>query len=135
MRSLLCSILTLFVVSPFYAQSFSEFTWKTPLEKLEGIPEKYKEEKAIVINKETYSKGSFTGTFPYIEQLSLYRDQSHIKLLSEEAVVDYSRLVLQRFKGRIADYVQYKTVDVRILKASAQEIDLNIRYLEQPTLD
>ena len=134
MRSIICAIFILTFCVNSHAQSFSEFTWKAPLEKLEAIPEKYENEKAIIINKETYSKGTFTGTFPYIEQLSLYRDQTNVKLLSEESVEDYSRLILQRFKGRIADYVQYKTVDVRILKTSGQEVDLNIRELEQPTL-
>ena len=71
MKSIFCSILSLTLLTQLHAQSFSEFSWKSPLEKFDNIPDEYANDKAVIINKETYSKGTFTGTFPYIEQLSL----------------------------------------------------------------
>lgn len=98
------------------------------------IPEAFKDADAVIFNNETYSRGSYSGSFPYVEQLSTYREQYHVKILKEEALDRYKRIVLNRFKGRIADYVQIKTVDIRIRKASGEVKDYNVRDLPIPEI-
>ena len=54
--------------------------------------------------------------------------------MKEKGLKDYNRIVLNRFKGRIADYVQIKTVDIRIRKASGEIKDYNVRDLPTPEI-
>lgn len=116
------------------AQSFGDYTWKEDMAAVAEIPSEYADADAVIINSETYSRGTFSGTFPYIEQLATYRTQVHVKIQKEAALEDYNRVIIQRFKGRIADYVQYKTVDVRIRKADGTIKDYNVRDLPSPEL-
>lgn len=111
------------------AQSFGDYVWKNEMAAAPEIPAEYTDADAVIINNETYSRGTFSGTFPYIEQLATYRTQVHVKIQTETALEDYDRLIIQRFKGRIADFVQYKTVDVRIRKADGTIKDYNVRDL------
>jgi hypothetical protein len=111
------------------AQSFGDHVWKEEMTTAPEIPGEYAEADAVIINSETYSRGTFSGTFPYIEQLATYRTQVHVKIQKEAALEDYDKVIIQRFKGRIADYVQYKTVDVRIRKADGTVKDYNVRDL------
>lgn len=116
------------------AQSFGDYQWKTEMATAPAIPAEYADADAIVFNNETYSRGSFAGTFPRIEQLATYRTQVHVKIQTEEALDDYNRIIIKRFKGRIADFVQYKTVDIRIRKANGEVKDYNVRDLPQATI-
>lgn len=116
------------------AQSFGDYTWKEEMTAIPEIPSEYADADAVIINSETYSRGTFSGTFPYIEQLATYRTQVHVKIQKEGALEDYDKVIIQRFKGRIADYVQYKTVDVRIRKADGTVKDYNVRDLPSPEL-
>lgn len=111
------------------AQSFSDHVWKEEMTTTPEIPGEYAAADAVIINSETYSRGTFSGTFPYIEQLATYRTQVHVKIQKEAALEDYEQIIIQRFKGRIADYVQYKTVDVRIRKADGTVKNYNVRDL------
>ncbi|WMX14282.1 MULTISPECIES: DUF3857 domain-containing protein [unclassified Aureispira] len=111
------------------AQSFGDHVWKEEMAPVPEIPSEYADADAVIINNETYSRGTFSGTFPYIEQLATYRTQMHVKIQKEDALENYDRLIIQRFKGRIADYVQYKTVDVRIRKANGEVKNYNVRDL------
>jgi hypothetical protein len=111
------------------AQSFGDHVWKKEMTPTPEIPGEHVDADAVIINSETYSRGTFSGTFPYIEQLATYRTQVHVKIQKEAALEDYERIILQRFKGRIADYVQYKTVDLRIRKVDGTVKDYNVRDL------
>jgi len=111
------------------AQSFGDHVWKEEMTTAPEIPGEYTDADAVIINSETYSRGTFSGTFPYIEQLATYRTQVHVKIQKEAALEDYDRVIIQRFKGRIADYVQYKTVDVRIRKSDGTVKNYNVRDL------
>ncbi|MBL4649287.1 MAG: DUF3857 domain-containing protein, partial [Aureispira sp.] len=106
-----------------------DYVWKGEMTIAPEIPVEYADADAVILNSETYSRGTFSGTFPYIEQLATYRTQIHVKIQKEAALEDYNRVIIQRFKGRIADYVQYKTVDVRIRKADGTVKDYNVRDL------
>lgn len=117
------------------AQSFDDYVWKEDMPAAPEIPAEYKSADAVVINSEQYSRSSFSGTFPYIQQLSTFRTQVHTKILTEEGVEDNNRIILRRFKGRIGDFVQYKTVDVRIKKADGKVKNYNVRDLPVPELD
>lgn len=116
------------------AQSFGDYQWKAEMAPTPEIPAEYADADAVVINNQTYSRGSFSGTFPYIEQLATYRTQVHVKIQKEDGLENYNRIVIQKFRGRIADYVQYKTVDVRVRKASGEVKDYKVRELSQPEL-
>lgn len=116
------------------AQSFSDYEWKNEMAVVKEIPAEFQKADAVIINNETYSRGVFSGTFPYIEQLATYRTQAHVKIQSEEALEDYKRIIVQKFEGQIADYVQYKTVDVRVRKKDGKVIDYNVRELKRPEL-
>ncbi|BDS13666.1 DUF3857 domain-containing protein [Aureispira anguillae] len=116
------------------AQSFGDYQWKNEMAPTPEIPAEYADADAVVIRNETYSRGAFSGTFPYIEQLTTFRTQVHVKIQKEEALEDYNRIILQRFKGIIADYVQYKSVDLRIRKASGEVKDYHVRDLSQAKL-
>lgn len=116
------------------AQSFSDYEWKEEMAAVKEIPEEFQKADAVIINNETYSRGVFSGTFPYIEQLATYRTQSHVKIQNEEALEDYKRIIVQKFEGQIADYVQYKVVDVRVRKKDGKVIDYKVRDLKSPEL-
>lgn len=116
------------------AQSFSDYQWKAEMAAEVEIPAEYADADAVLVNNETYSRGSFSGTFPYIEQLATFRTQFHVKIQKEEALEDYNRLIVQKFKGRIADFVQYKYVDIRIRKADGTIKNYNVRDLPQAVL-
>lgn len=118
-----------------WAQSFSDYEWKNEMISTTEIPEEYTDVDAVLINNETYSRGSFSGTFPYIQQLTTYRIQRHVKIQKEEALEDFNRIILRKFKGILADYIQYKYVDVRVRKAKTGEVkNYNVRQLSQPKL-
>ncbi len=116
------------------AQSFGDYEWKAEMTPLPEIPAEYADADAVIINNETYSRGSFAGTYPQIEQLATYRTQYHVKIQTKDALEDYNRIIIQRFKGRIADYIQYKTVDIRIRKPDGTVKDYNVRDLPMPTI-
>ncbi len=131
--------LVLIAISSFFgwqaqAQSFSDYDWKEDMAVVKEIPKEYQDADAVIINNETYSRGTFSGTFPYIEQLATYRTQQHIKIQNEDALEKYNRIIVQKFKGRIADYVQYKNVDVRVRKKDGKVTDHSVRSLKQPVL-
>lgn len=122
--------------SQLAAQSFSDYEWKEEMAAVGVMPAEYADAEAVIVNAETYTRGTITGTFPYLDQLSTFRQQVHIKLQSEDAIEDNQRIILNRYKGRIGDYIQYKYVDVRVRKAAdGQVIDYKVRDLNQPTLD
>lgn len=121
--------------SQLSAQSFSDYEWKGDMATVEKMPEAYKTAEAVIVNAETYTRGTISGNFPYLDQLSTFRQQVHIKLQSEAAIKDNQRIILNRYKGRIGDYIQYKYVDVRVRKADGKVIDYKVRDLKQPTLD
>ncbi len=128
-------VLILFLFSHnSFAQGFGDYQWKDEMMATPEIPAEFAEADAVIFNNEIYSRGSFSGTFPYIEQLATYRTQYHVKILKEDALEDYERLVLRRFKGRIADYVQIKTVDIRVRKASGEVLDFKVRDLPVPEI-
>lgn len=134
MRSVLFLLLTSLSIQLLPAQGFGDYTWKTEMKTSPAIPSEFEDAAAVIYNYETYSRGSFSGTFPYIEQLASYREQYHVKILKEESLKDYQRIILNRFKGRIADYVQIKTVDIRIRKASGVVKDYKVRDLPMPEI-
>jgi len=116
------------------AQSFSDYQWKAEMAAEVEIPAEYADADAVLINNESYSRGSFSGTYPYIEQLATFRTQFHVKIQKKEALEEYNRVIVQKFKGRIADYVQYKYVDIRIRKADGTVKDYNVRDLPKAVL-
>ncbi|MDC0230939.1 DUF3857 domain-containing protein [Aureispira] len=133
----ICFMITVLIGVTVYlssAQSFSDYKWKAEMAPTPEIPAKFAEADAVIFNNETYSRGAFSGTYPYIEQLATYRTQYHVKILKEDALEDYNRIVLQRFKGRIGDFVQIKTVDVRVRKASGDVKDYKVRDLPVPEI-
>lgn len=133
---LLLALIWVASCSHLIAQSFSDYKWKNDMIVVGEMPTEYAEAEAVIINAETYTRGTISGTFPYLDQLSTFRQQVHIKLQSEKAIEDNQRIVLSRYKGRIGDYVQYKYVDVRVRKAKdGKVIDYKVRDLNQPKLD
>ena len=134
MRCILFLFLTFITIQLTLAQGFGDYKWKSDMLPSPIVPEAFNDADAIIYSYETYSRGSFSGTFPYIEQLASYREQYHVKILKEKGLKDYNRIVLNRFKGRIADYVQIKTVDIRIRKASGEIKDYNVRDLPTPEI-
>lgn len=124
-------IAVLSVLSHFQinAQTFGDFEWKGEMAATPAIPAEYANADAVLFNSETYSRGTFEGTYPYIEQLATYRTQIHVKIQKEKALDDYKRIVIQKFKGRIADYIQYKNVDIRIRKADGKVKDYLVKDL------
>jgi len=122
------------LMSDASAQSFSDYKWKNDMPQAPDIPEEFADADAVIINNETYSRGVFSGTFPRIEQLATYRTQVHVKILSEDALADYSRINVQKFRGRIADYIQYKNVDVRVRKKDGSIKSYDVNDLEKVTL-
>lgn len=124
-------IAVLSVLSHFQttAQTFSDFEWKGEMMATPTIPAEYANADAVVFNNETYSRGTFEGTYPYIEQLATYRTQIHVKIQKEKALDAYKRIVIQKFKGRIADYIQYKNIDIRIRKADGKVKDYLVKDL------
>lgn len=129
----LCVVALLLNNSSTSAQTFSDYEWKDEMAKVE-IPEKYKDAKAVIIKTENYEKGKFSGDYPYITQHGTTRTQTHLKIQSEDALDDYKRIVIPKLKGRIADFVQIKHVDVRVRKADGKVIDYNIRELPKSEL-
>jgi hypothetical protein len=111
------------------AQTFSDFEWKGEMAAAPTIPAEYASADAVVFNNETYSRGTFEGTYPYIEQLATYRTQVHVKIQKEKALDAYKKIVIQKFKGRIADYIQYKNIDIRIRKADGKVKDYLVKDL------
>lgn len=111
------------------AQSFSDYTWKGDMAATPKIPAEYADAAAVIFKTETYSLGAFSGEFPYIEQLSSYRSQTHLKIQKQEALDDYKRVFVPRFRGQIGDYVQIKEYDIRIRKADGKVIDLEVKKL------
>jgi hypothetical protein len=132
---LLGALLWAVACSQLLAQSFSDYEWKDDMGIAGVIPAEYGEADAVVINTETYIRSTITGTFPYLDQLSTFRQQTHLKLQSQKAIEDNNRIILNRYKGRIGDYIQYKYVDVRVRKADGTVIDYKVRDLNQPVLD
>ncbi len=118
-----------------WAQSFSDYEWKDDMSAAGVIPAEYADAEAVIINTETYRRSTISGTFPYLSQLSTFRQQTHMKLQSQTAVEDNNRIILNRYKGRIGDFVQYKHVDVRVRKPDGTVTDYKVRDLNQPTLD
>lgn len=116
------------------AQSFTDYNWRSEMTPLPEIPAEFADAPAIIIKNEIYNSGVFTGEMPYIEQLSVYRTQSHIKIQSQEALDEYKRVFVPRFKGKIGDYIQIKEYDIRIRKPDGKIIDLEIKKLPQVTL-
>ncbi len=133
-NSLLTLALSSFLGLQASAQSFGDYDWKSEMAIVE-IPSKYADADAVVINNTTYSKGTFSGTYPYIEQLATYRTQVHVKIQKEAALEDYQQVIVQKFKGRIADYVQYKNVDIRVRKKDGKVIDYKVRDLKLAEID
>ncbi|MCP4443159.1 MAG: DUF3857 domain-containing protein [Aureispira sp.] len=129
----LCVVALFLNNSSSWAQTFSDYEWKSEMAKVE-IPEKYKDAKAVIIKSENYEKGKFSGDYPYITQHGTTRNQTHLKIQSEDALEDYQRVVIPKLKGRIADFVQIKHVDVRVRKADGKVIDYNIRELPKAKL-
>jgi hypothetical protein len=117
------------------AQTFSDYKWDGEMPKAAEIPEKFKDADAVIIKSSTKSNNVFTGSFPQIDQLATYEEYQHIKFMSEDAVEDYKRLSIPKFKGRIGDFVQMKYVDIRIRKKDGSVQDLKVRDLSVPELD
>ena len=133
---LLLALIWMAGCSQLLAQSFSDYEWKEDMVVAESIPEEYTSAEAVIIHAETYTRSTISGTFPYLDQLSTFRQQVHVKLQSEKAIEDNQRIILNRYKGRIGDFVQYKYVDVRVKKAAdGKVIDYKVRDLKQPELD
>lgn len=117
------------------AQSFTDHAWKSPMPVAPAIPAEHQNAKAVIFKSETFSKGEFSGEFPYsLEQLGIYRTYMHLKIQSEEALKDYKRVAVSRFKGQIGDYVQMKEYDIRVRKKDGTVKDLTIKDLPKPTL-
>jgi hypothetical protein len=116
------------------AQSFSDYAWKGDMIPTPTIPAEYADADAVIFRSETYSRGSFSGEFPYIEQLSTYRTQTHLKIQKQDALDDYKRVFIPRFRGQMGDYVQIKEYDIRIRKADGKVIDLEVKKLPLVTL-
>jgi len=116
--------------SQTHAQSFGDFQWKdAQMQSGYTIPAEFSKADAVIIRTETYSKGIFSGEFPYIEQLGTLRSQTHLKILTQKALDEYKRLEIPRFKGQIADYVQLKEYDVRIKKKDGSQKDYVVKDL------
>jgi hypothetical protein len=125
----LIAVLSTLSYFPTTAQTFSDFEWKGEMAATPTIPAEYASADAVVFNNETYSRGTFEGTYPYIEQLATYRTQVHVKIQKEKALDAYKKIVIQKFKGRIADYIQYKNIDIRIRKADGKVKDYLVKDL------
>lgn len=121
--------------APLLAQSFSDYEWKDDMTVAGVIPAEYASAEAVIINAETYNRSTISGTFPYLSQQTTFRQQIHLKLQTQEAVDDNKRIILNRYKGRIGDFIQYKYADVRVRKADGKVIDYKVRDLNQPVLD
>lgn len=132
--SVLTAVFAVFALLQLNAQTFSDYKWDGDMPKAPEIPAQFKDEDAIIIKSETYSQSIFTGSFPEIDQLATYRTYEHIVFKKEEALKDYKQLSIPRFNGRIGDFVQVKTVDVRIRKKDGSVIDLKVRDLPQSEL-
>lgn len=130
----LCVVALLLNSSSTWAQTFSDYEWKEDMVKAE-IPEKFKDAKAVIIQSENYEKGKFTGEYPYITPHGTTRTQIHIKIQSEDALKEYKRIVIPKFKGRMADFIQIKHVDVRVRKADGKVIDYTVSELPKPELE
>lgn len=119
-----------------YAQSFTDYAWKeASMPAAPAIPAEFQNAEAVIFKSETYSRGVFSGEYPYIEQLGTYRTQTHLKLLKEEAVKEYKRIAIPRFRGQIGDYVQVKEYDIRIRKGKDGSVkDLTVKDLPKPTI-
>ncbi len=116
--------------STLNAQGFSDFQWKdAQMQAGYTIPNEFAKADAVIIRNETYSKGIFSGEFPYIEQLATLREQTHLKILTQKALDEYKRLEIPRFKGQIADYVQLKEYDIRIKKKDGSQKDYVVKDL------
>jgi hypothetical protein len=120
--------------SSLLAQGFTDFAWKGDMPATPAIAAEYASADAVIFKTETYSRGTFSGEFPYIEQLSTYRSQTHLKIQKEEALKNYKRVFVPRFKGQIGDYVQMREYDIRIRKADGKVIDLEVKKLPQAVL-
>lgn len=112
-----------------FAQTFSNYKWKGDMPASKEVPTDFSSADAVYFDKTVYSRGTFSGEFPYIEQLGTYRTQNHIKILNKEGLEAFNKVVVQKFKGRLADYVQYKFVDVRIRKADGTVKDYSVSDL------
>ncbi|MCH2045241.1 MAG: DUF3857 domain-containing protein [Saprospiraceae bacterium] len=116
------------------AQGFTGYTWKTDMKNDIEIPEQFKDAAAVILESENYNKSTFSGTFPFIEQLATYRTQFRVKILKEEALEEYQQINIPKFRGRIGDFVQMKIVDVRIRKADGTIKDYKVRDLPKAEL-
>lgn len=117
------------------AQTYTDYEWPEPMASRAEIPAEFADAKAVIQYSEVYNRSSFEGEFPYIEQFSINRNHKHIKILKEEALEDYKRIAVPRFRGRIGDFVQLKHLDIRIRRKGSDAVeDLNIRELEQMVL-
>ena len=111
------------------AQSFAEYKWSSEMAPAPEVSAEFANAPAIIYKYEVYNSGVFTGEMPFIEQMSTYRESKHIKIQSEEALEDYKQIIVPRFTGQIADYVNLKEYDMRIRKKSGEIIDLDIKKL------
>jgi hypothetical protein len=135
MKKLLLMGAALWLTPGLQAQSFTDYDWPEAFAPKAEIPQDFQSAEAVIVKYEEYNKSTFSGTFPYIEQLALQRTQTHYKIQSEAALKDLKRLVIPKLKGRIADFVQVKYVDVRIRKGETGEVkDLSVRKLPEITL-
>ena len=111
------------------SQTFTDYEWTEPMSQV-VVPDNFRGEEAVIIRMEEYNKSTFSGEFPYIEQLAFRRTQTHYRIQSEEAIKELQRLVIPRLRGRIGDFVQLKYVDVRIRHIATGEVsDLSVRKL------
>lgn len=117
-----------------FAQEFTDYTWKTDMKDKIEIPQEFKDEAAVILKSEIYNRSTFSGTFPYIEQLAKYRRQTRVKILKEEALEDYNSLALPRFRGRMGDFVQVKVADIRIKKADGTIKEYRVKNLPKTKL-
>lgn len=113
------------------AQSFTDYVWKGEMAAApKDVSAEFLQSDAIIYKTETYSRGTFSGEFPYIEQLATYRTQTHLKILKESALKDYKNVSIPRFRGQIGDYVQVREYDIRIKKAKdGKVLDLEVKKL------
>ncbi len=134
-RSLLLAAALLSSPALVQAQSFTDFVWKGDMPPApKDIPAEFLQSDAIIYKTETYSRGTFSGEFPYIEQLATYRTQTQLKILKEAALKDYKQVAIPRFRGQIGDYVQVREYDIRIRKADGKIIDLEVKKLPKREL-
>lgn len=127
----ICMLLSL----QLQAQTFSDYKWDGEMPTAPEIPAEFKDAEAVIIKSSTKSNNVFTGSFPQIDQLATYEEYQHVKILNEEAIENYQKLSIPKFKGRIGDFVQMKYVDVRIRKKDGTVKDLKVRDLPTPELD